>query len=50
MFGGKTLKRILDALRQSLTNDFPKNIDDIIVHVFSIAFYETGNYNKHNVL
>jgi hypothetical protein len=50
MFGGKTLKKILDALRQSLANSFSKNIDDIIVHVFSIAFYKTGNHNRHNVL
>ena len=27
-----------------------KNIDYIIVHVFSIAFYKTGNRNRHNVL
>jgi len=26
------------------------NIDYIIVHVFSIAFYKTGNHNRHNVL
>jgi hypothetical protein len=29
---------------------FPKNTNDIIVHVFSIAFYKTGNHNRHNVL
>jgi hypothetical protein len=43
MFGGKTLKK-------SLANDFPKNIDDIIIHVFSIAFYKTGNHNRHSFL
>jgi hypothetical protein len=50
MFDGKTLKKILDALRQSLANDFPKNVDDIIVHVFSIALYKTDNHNRYNVL
>jgi hypothetical protein len=50
MFGGKTLKKILDPLKQSLANDFPKNTDDIIVRVFSIAFYKTGNHNRHNIL
>src|ERR1700692_4064118 len=50
MFGGKIFKKILDTLRQSLANNFPKNIDDTIVHVFSIAFYKTGNHNRHNVL
>jgi hypothetical protein len=46
----KHWKNILDTLRQSLANDFPKNIDDIIVHVFSIAFYKRGNHNRYNVL
>ena len=49
MFGGKTLNKILDALRQSLANDFSKNTDDIIEHVFSIAFYKTGNHNRYKV-
>ena len=44
------MKKILDALRQSLANDYPKKIDDIIVHVFSTACYRTGNHNRHNVL
>jgi hypothetical protein len=51
MFGGKTLKEILEAPKQSLANNVPiENIDDIIVHVFSIDFYKTGNHNRHNVL
>ena len=50
MFGDKTLKKVLDALRQSLDKDFPKNVDEIIVHVFSIAFHKTHNHNRHSVL
>jgi hypothetical protein len=48
MGGGKTLNKILDALRQSLANDFPKNTGEIIEHVFSIAFYKTGNHNRYS--
>jgi len=32
-----------------LANDYPKEIGDIIVHVFSTACYKAGNYNRHNV-
>jgi hypothetical protein len=46
----KHWKKILETLKQSLTNNFPKKIDDIIVHVFSIAFYKTSNHNRQNVL
>jgi uncharacterized protein with NRDE domain len=34
----QNIEKQKDALRQSLANNFPKNIDDIIVHLFSIAF------------
>jgi hypothetical protein len=50
MFGWQNIEKNIGCSETSLANNFPKTIDDIIVHIFSIAFYKTGNHNRHNVL
>ena len=50
MFGCKTLKKTLGALRQSLANDFALNMVKLIAYVFTMGLHKTWNKNRPNVL
>jgi hypothetical protein len=49
MFGGKTLGKILDSLRQYLQIDLAQNMENNIIHVYSMVPPKTLNKNQYHV-